>query len=298
MNLLLWLISSAAFALPPLPLAPVDANHPGSKIYGYKFSEKTQTCGPRDVTVFLPEVKSTGEKFPVVVYGHGQALGLDSYHGTFAHLAGKGIAVIFPSFDTGFFDQDWTRMGRDFVAIADCVLKANATTLASDQVLFSGHSKGAYVASVAAGLTEKESLAVHPRTLMLFDSAGVDTASIGFVSKSTSTIVIYADRDKTVDRGISETTYNSVSSSVKRFIFVKSYDGQTSTKLAADHFFPLTKGSFFGGGSESALHYYGAWKWLAAGANDLRNGATFSDPYLYGIEAADKGVAGFTDDVR
>ena len=290
-------VVTQALAAPPLPAAPTNAAHPGSKIYSYQYDEKSMSCASRQVTLYLPRPHVAGETFPVVIYGHGQALDLDAYRGTFEHLAGKGVAVIFPTYDTGFFDQDWTRMGRDYVSVAACVIQLNAS-IAADQTVFSGHSKGAYVASVAAGLAEKESLAIRPRTLVLFESAGVDKASIGAVLPSTSSIVIYADRDKTVDRQISEDIFNSVRSFVKRFIFVKSYTTETASPLLADHFFPLTKGSFFGGGNESALHYYGAWKWLVAAAEDLRSGGGFTNEYVYGAKTADKGVSGFNDDVK
>jgi hypothetical protein len=110
--------------------------------------------------------------------------------------------------------------------------------------------------------------------------------------------VTFADADRTVDRSISEEIFNSVKSQTKRFIFVKSYRSETSQSLIADHFFPLTKSTFAGGAPEGALHYYGAWKWLVAAARDLHAGATFSDSYLYGADAADKGIPGFFDDVR
>lgn len=53
----------------------------------------------------------------------------------------------------------------------------------------------------------------------------------------------------------------------------------------------------FGGGDETALHYFGEWKWLVAAAQDLNDGGTFTKPYLYGDLAGDKGVNGLTDDV-
>jgi alpha/beta superfamily hydrolase len=290
--------SSLASGAPPLPVAPTLAEHPGSKVYDHQFTEKSVTCLGRSVAVFLPAKNSPTEVFPTVVYGHGQALDLEAYRGTFEHLAKKGIAVLFPKYDNGFFDQDWTRMGSDYVAMTDCAIRAIGPELLASEVVFSGHSKGAYVASVAAGLSFQRSLAIQPKTLLLFEPAGVDSNTIGFVPTGVSTIVTFADADRTVDRSISEQIFNSVKSATKRFILVKSYRNETSQSLIADHFFPLTKSTFAGGGPEGPLHYYGAWKWLVAAARDLHAGGTFTDSYLYGVDAGDKGVAGFFDDIQ
>ena len=72
----------------------------------------------------------------------------------------------------------------------------------------------------------------------------------------------------------------------------------SSDLLPADHMWPLTEKSFFGGGPESALHYYGSWKWLVAAALDLGEGNRYTHPFLYGEPAVDKGIPGETDERR
>lgn len=288
----LQLTPQAGCNYPPAPAvgatsAPTDPAHPGSKIYPYSATQKKFQCAGRDIVTYLPTGTGVPTKVPAVVYGHGQALGLDSYETTLEHLAKKGVAVIFPNYDTGFFDQDWTRMGRDYVTLTDCAIAQTGEVIARDQIVFSGHSKGAYIASIAAGLAVKESLPIQPKGVVLFQSAGFDAPSASAVSAQTKVTVVYSDKDTVVGRGFSDSYYSSVRSLTKQFIFVKSYPGGP----VADHYWPMTKGSFFGGGTEGLLHYYGAWKWLVAAALD-------QNEYIYGAEATDKGSPGIADDVK
>ena len=288
---LLALISLAAHA-DALPSAPIDPQHPGSKIYSYGVTEKDFTCSGREVNVFLPTGGGT-RAFPVVVYGHGQALGVENYRATLEHLAKKGVIAIFPTYDSGFFDQDWTRMGRDYSNLAGCAIGQLGAQVSTGNIVFSGHSKGAYVASIAAGLAEKESLPTRARSVVLFEAAGSDAATLSSYDSATALTVVFSDADTTVQRDFSETIYAQAASHRKQFIYFKSYPS-----LKADHMWPLTKGTLFGGGPESAFHYYGEWKWLVAAAQDLTSGASVSNPYIYGALAGDKGVSGLADDVR
>ena len=287
-------LSSAAMAWSGSgPSAPTDPQHPGSKVYTYGSTEKELTCSGREVHVFVPTKVAPQQTFPVVVYGHGQALGLDNYRGTLEHLAKKGVIAIFPAYDNGFFDQDWTRMGRDYSNLASCAIKSLKGLAAKDAVVFSGHSKGAYVASVAAGLAEKESLETRAHAVVLFEAAGSDSDMLQAYNPAANLTVVFSDRDSTVARDISETIFKQAASRMKQFILFKSYPS-----LEADHFWPLTQGSIFGGGSESAFHYYGEWKWLVAAANDLVHGGASTDSYIYGPTAGDKGAGSLTDDIK
>lgn len=275
-----------------LPASPTDAAHPGSKIYSYGFEQKDITCDSREVKVFLPTGGSANETFPVVVYGHGQALDVTNYEGTFEHLAQKGVATVFPNYDDGFFDQNWTRMASDFGHLTDCAM-SNFPALNAGQVIFSGHSKGAYIAGMAAGRPGK----THPRAVILFEAAGIDESFTKNMDPQTSLTVVFGDADTTVDKSISDRIYSLAPSAKKQFILLKSYT-QTSPELSADHFWPQTKGTVFGGGEESSFHYYGEWKWLVAAGMDLKSSAPFTNPYLYGNEALDKGIPGFVDEVQ
>jgi hypothetical protein len=280
-----------------LPVAPNDPKHPGSKIYSYASEEKKFDCNGREVQVFVPKSSNANEVFPAVIYGHGQALDVANYRGTMEHLAKKGIVAVFPTYDTGFFDQDWIRMGRDYVTVSQCAIAKAGVVVDKDQIVFSGHSKGAYVASVASGLAFKESLSLRPQAVVLFAPAGWNSNTLAYVDPQVSYTIAYSDQDTIVDFDISQNIYQNVKSTRKQLIKFKSYT-ETARTLKADHFWPLTKGSFAGGGSESAFHYYGSWRWLVAAALDLKEKTAFSNPHLYGDEAINKGVPGLTDSVQ
>lgn len=282
-----------------LPSAPTDAQHPGSKIYSYGFKSERLNCNGRDVDVFVPQGKTkkrSNANYPAIVFGHGQALDVDNYRLSMEHLAKKGIVAVFPTYDKGFFDRDWRRMGRDYVNLTDCAFKQIKTRFgvdtSYDQVVFSGHSKGAYVASIASGLSYKEEMLVKPRAIVLFQAAGLDIELNQAIDPMIPFTVVYSDKDTIVSRQISNDLFSSSPSIKKQFILLKSYP-----ELSADHFWPLTKGAIFGGGPESSLHYFALWKWLVAAAKDLTIGGQGNNPYLYGDRASDKGITTLVDEI-
>lgn len=283
LELLSFFVATNLWALPDLPPAPTDPNHPGSKIYSYEVDVKNLTCMGRDVSVYLPK---GAQSVPSVVYGHGQALGLANYELTLRHLAGKGVAGIYVTYDKGFFDQDWLRMGRDFVLLTDCAI-TEFPQIRRDAVIFSGHSKGAYVAAIAAGVAEKENLPVRAQSLILFNPVLGKFESLAEISPATALTVVHSDVDKIVKLEVAREMLASVPSSREQLIILQSYKNRTKKDLETGHFWPLTKKSVVGGGPESSFHYFGSWKWLVGGALDER--------YLYGAEAAEKGIAGFSD---
>jgi alpha/beta superfamily hydrolase len=285
-------ISSSALAQ-ELPGAPATAEHPGSKIYSYAVERKDVRCDGREVAVFYPQ-EVVAQELPLVIYGHGQALGVEHYEQTLRHLAGKGAIAVHPQYDKGFFDQDWDRMGQDFVSVTDCALGQLGLQVKTDQVIFSGHSKGAYVAGVAAGVAVREASKLKANAVILFQPAGIDEISWVLLPRETKVTVVHADQDTIVDRGIAEKLYELAPVERKQLLILKSY----GAKLAAKHFWPLTKKSVFGGTGENAFHYYGSWKWLTAAMWDLQDGDRASMVYLYGDKATDKGLAGFADELR
>lgn len=276
------------------PEAPTDPLHPGSRSYGFALAQKNILCNGREIALFLPS--GSAGPFPVVVFGHGQALGLSSYQATFQHLAKKGVAVAFPAYDTGFFDQDWARMGKDFANLAECAV-SQTPELDPLRVVYAGHSKGAYVAGIAAGLASGLRIRTIPRAIILLAPAGFDSATLPKIPRESALTVVFSDRDTVVSRDISETIYTKAGSHRRQFIFLKSYAG-TTPPIPAGHMWPVTERGFLGGGPVGALHYHGLWKWLVAAAQDLSGGSRFSDPYLYGAQAADKGLGNLTDDTK
>ena len=295
-GVLILCVSFSGFCFPD---APADANHPGSKAYAYKIQTKKLQCSNREVWVFLPLAENSNQSFPAVVYGHGQALGLKHYKATFEHLAQKGVAAIFPTYDTGFFDQDWKRMAMDYISLTNCAISQSGGVINSDQIVFSGHSKGAYVASLAAGTAYQKKLTIRPRSVVLFAPAGNDEPSLVALDPAVEMTVVYSDADTIVSKKISETIYLQAPSKIKQFIVIKSYLLNTGKAVKADHFWPLTQSALVGGGPEGPLHYYGSWKWLVAAALDLKDysGAGIQ-PFLYGSSASDKGVANLKDEIN
>ena len=274
--------------LPPLPGPPADPSHPGSLSYTYELEERNLTCGGRELRVYLP--KGPAQKVPVVIYGHGQALNQDHYRETFLHLARKGVAVVYPVYDTGFFGRDWERMARDYLRLSQCAFNTFSAQLAAEQVVFSGHSKGAYVASIAAGIASKESLSPFPSAVVLFAPADVSPTWLAEISPDSLLTVVHGEADGVISRELAQNVYLQAAARNKQFILQRSYLGVTNQDMVAGHFSVLTRRSAFGGGPVGPLHYFGSWKWLLASALDLSRGQRMTDPYLYGALAADKGL--------
>jgi hypothetical protein len=154
--------------------------------------------------------------------------------------------------------------------------------------VFSGHSKGAYVASVAAGLSFKENLPLKPGSVVLFQPAGFDDVWKS-LDAETEVTVVHSEADKIVSRDISRELFERAPARNKQLIILKNYRSQGRDQLVADHFWPLSKRSIVGGGPESSFHYHGSWKWLTAAFLDLTDGGVGEQPYLYGNEAIAKG---------
>lgn len=272
------------------PTSPTDAAHPGNVDYAHQVVKKSVRCLGRDTPVFLSTRKT---KQPLVAFGHGQALDVGHYEKTHQHLAGKGVASLHPPYDTGFFDRDWKRMGEDYAAIVACVAAAFPNEIDATKIVYSGHSKGAYVAQIAAGLAARVAPMAAPKAIVLFNPAGVDQPSLKTISPDTAMTVVFSDQDTVVEKRFSEEINKGAGSKMRQMFTVLSY--QTTPALKADHFWTLTKPSAFGGGNESSFHYYGSWKWLTAAALDLEQGAVFTHPHLYGAIAANKGLPGVDD---
>lgn len=277
--------------------SPQDSNHPGSMVYELDYQKKTLSCeGQRDVVAFLPSVFDESTT-PTIVFGHGQALNLSHYEESFKHFAKKGVALIFPDYSTGFFDQDWERMAKDYVDQTHCVLEKEG--LNKNLLVFSGHSKGAYVSAVATGVSYRDNLAAKPKSLVALNPAGFDASVLPFVPNSVEMTVVFSDQDRIVDKEISESLYEFSSSLKKQFILLKSYPKTPSNdEVEAIHMWPLNRPFLlFGGGPIGPFHYYGMWKWLLGAAEDVSLGGEGVNAYLYGPFAGDKGPVDLKDDI-
>jgi dienelactone hydrolase len=279
------------------PTQPVEPLHPGSAAYEFTSEKNSFQISQRTVDVFVPkEIRDSGRKAPVIVFGHGQALGLDVYETTFQHLARKGVVVVFPQFDTGFFDRDWRRMANDFNKLTAEALKKLAPWTDGSQILYAGHSKGAYVALMAAGAPTASM--VKPQSLLLFAPAGYDSDYLARMDSRLPLTVVWGEKDTIISRASVREIFDRSPSSRKQFIEVKSY-AETQPNLAADHMFVLTKSTFFGGpNGPTALHYFGSWKWILGAVWDLQSGAKAQNPYLYGDQADSTGLPEFKHSVN
>jgi apolipoprotein D and lipocalin family protein len=272
------------------PTSPKDIAHPGNIDYSHQAVKKSVRCLGRDTPVFLSTRKA---KQPLVAFGHGQALDVSHYEKTHQHLAGKGIASLHPPYDTGFFDRNWKRMGEDYAAIVACVATAFPGEIDASRIVYSGHSKGAYVAQIAAGLAPRVAPAAVPKAVVLFNPAGSDQTSLKLIPTDTAMTVVFSDQDTVVEKRFSEDILKNAGSKMRQMFTVLSY--KTTPALKADHFWTLTKPSTFGGGNESSFHYFGSWKWLTAAALDLEESTPFTHPYLYTPLALNKGLPGVDD---
>ena len=265
-----------------LPTQPTDQNHPGSAVYAFQVVKETKRVNGRQVDVFLPQ---GAKNAPVVVFGHGQAISVEGYELTFQHLARKGVAVIHPMYDKGFFDQDWRRMAQDYATLTQETIKLYGDKMDANQVFFSGHSKGAYIALMAGTVANPK-----PRAMVLFAPAGYDAEYLTKLQPEMPVTLVWGEADSVITRSSIEDIYQRLPSQRKQFIVAKSY-----SSLSADHYFPMSKSFFFGGRDGiSPFHFHGTWKWLLGATWDAAKGANVTEPFLYGSEAATTGVDGLS----
>ncbi len=288
----LTVFSKLSFANVPKPL---DPSHPGSEVYDFQFQEVKRNFMNRSVEIFLPDGEGP---FPVVVFGHGQAITSKSYRDSFIHLARKGVAVIFPMFDTGFFDQEWRRMAADFNQLAFETLKAFPEQLDPSRVIYSGHSKGAYVALVAAGSPSLGQTIQNVSSLVLFVPAGYDREYLQKINPDIPVSIFWGEEDSIVKEPLQREIFSRLPSRFKQFVTVRSYRS-TSPTHPADHFYLLSEPFSFGGRKGiSPFHYQGAWKWLIGASQDLSADRSLENPYIYGDEASVTGVEGLQHKVE
>ena len=272
---LVFLILGFALKTFAAPTQPTDPTHPGSAAYAYEVQQTSFSESGRNVDVFLPKnPNNPSQKFPVLVFGHGQAIDLSGYQFSFIHLAKKGIAVVFPQYDTGFWDQSWRRMADDYNRLTQAAFR-KFPQLDSSSIVFSGHSKGGYIGLMAAGAASSSPL---PATsVLVFAPAGYDAEYLRNMNPNIPVTTVWGDQDSIVSQSSVRDIYDRSPAIKKQFIEAVSYPD-----LSADHFFVMTESSFFGGRKgASAFHWYGFWKWV--------RGAALGDDYLYGSETSATG---------
>lgn len=283
----------AARALDP-PSQPSDQNHPGSSYYPFAMGRDAANVNGREVLIYYPQARQRGQRFPVVIFGHGYTLTAPTYERTFEHLARKGVAVVFPMYDTGWGDHDFARMAVDFQHLADFALKRWSALLDPTRVIFSGHSNGSYVALAAAGV-EPSQMLVHPRSAILFATAGAIDANLARVDPNLPVTFVVGDQDDQTPPSLTREIYAALPVHRKQIVLVKSYL-QTTPQLIATHDL-IRNSNFWGSYHEDAFHYFVAWKLLVGGAWDVVMGTNATNPWIYGPEAASSGIPGFQHQV-
>lgn len=273
-----------------VPVQPTDNAHPGSASYKYTVKTETIKDGKRDIVFFAPqELMSEQKELTLIAFGHGQAISLAGYEMSFEHMARKGYAVVFPQYDTGFFDQNWERMAADFNAQVSLLINKYPKILSSDRVVYSGHSKGAYVALTAAGL--KSSIA---KSMILFAPAGFIENRVKDINPQIPVTLVWGSSDKIIKESLIESIYDLLPSVKKQFIKVTDY-----SDLEADHFFPLSKKFVFGGkDGVGPYHYFGTWPWMIGALEDLQSVQNQTNVFLYSDTALETGIENLKHEIK
>jgi len=274
-------ISGAARAV-ELPARPSLSSHPSSDSYTCSFKRVDLNIDKRLVAVYLPtSLNGSRVKFPVISFGHGQAISIEGYERSFEHFAKKCVGVIFPQYDKNFFDRNWRRMAADFNSLTMAAVQQNLGVFDQSKIIYSGHSKGAYVALMAAGAPNLDK-AFAPMSLVMFQPAGFDQEYLRRLNVSTPATLVWSDADSIIERKMIDQIYALLPNTKKQILIAKSFVG-TQPELKADHFFTLSKKYVFGGRDGlHALHFYAFWPWLL--------GAALDPQYLYGEAALETGL--------
>lgn len=276
-----------------IPQRPMGMAQPGSADYPFTLGQATYKVNDRDVQVYYPlELKKSEQKTPILVFGHGQAIGSNGYEMTFKHLAQKGVIVIHPGYDRGFFDLDWKRMSSDFIALAFGAIEKLGPFADDQRVMFSGHSKGGFVALISAGNPVLAKTTMKVGSVVAFSPIGFDKTYFNTIPKDLNISLVWPESESIVRRSKIDQIFEMIPSRYKQMILVKDYP-----ELKAGHFMTLNKSYFFGGADGvSAFHYHGVWKWLIGGIRDLDENHR-TNPFLYGPEALTSGLENLSHSV-
>lgn len=272
----LLVVCSSVFAIPN---PPTDPDHPGYATRTGAFDKVSIDYIREGSFLFLPKVNSS--KVPLVVFSHGQALGLKNYELLFERFASKGIAVFYPQYDRGFFDTNWERMGADYDKMVLEILK-NYPQIDRSKVVYSGHSKGGYVGLMAIAHRGQQNiknptLSWSPIASLFYSPAGFEEEALAKIDVNHPVHLVWPQDDSIIDEELIDEIYEKLPVTRKQKIVVQGYDG-----LEAGHFFPLTRRAIFGGRNGiSPFHFYGILPWTF--------GAIFENEFLYGDLATDSG---------
>lgn len=274
----------AAFTIAP----PSEVDHPGSLFYKYDdYTVHNYFYNGRKSVLYLPKGTSLQNKLTLIVFGHGYGAIRYTYSTMLKHIAKKGFAILFISYDKNILDADYKRMAVDYKTITVNVLKKYEHYLDSNKVVYSGHSNGALVATMAAGLIEPF-INFSPKQLTVF---GIPLLKIEFLNRLSQNLVcnfITGESDESTPPSNAQYAYNNATCLKKQFIIISSYFN-LSKPIIADHGSFRTMG--WRGSQVGPLHWYSYWKYILGSAIDTSEGSKAENKWLYRIEAEDTGAS-------
>lgn len=275
MTLVFFVFAQISFSFPG---PPQDPQHPGYPTRSVKVKKVVVNYLRKGSVLYLPS--NSNQKIPLVVFSHGQALKLKHYELLFERLASRGIAVLYPQYDKGFFDTDWERMGEDYDKLTQFVLD-NFPEIDKNEIIYSGHSKGGYVGLMALGHRGSQSNVGNslwsPKTAIFYSPAGYSEQALLEINPRVDVHLVWPKGDGVIKESLIDEIFQLLPNIRKQKIIVQGYDD-----LEAGHFFPLTKKSLFGGEDGiGPFHYYGVLPWTL--------GAIKDDDFLYGELVTDSG---------
>lgn len=144
--------------------------------------------------IYYPVVSPVQQtQFPVVVLGHGFVMGSDAYQNFYDTLVPRGYIVVFVNTEGSFF-ANHEAFSQDLAFMVEAIQKENDNSnsvlfgLVDDKSALIGHSMGGGAATVAASLTEVETLVTFAPALLRFDTltpaSNVTAESIVFSGSS------------------------------------------------------------------------------------------------------------------
>lgn len=263
-------------------LVPDDPAHPSSPIYGYGSKRVVKKFKNRNVSIYFPI--HHGEKIKnatTIIFGHGKLAPRFTYEKMFRHLNGKGIAVVYPQYEKWALDSRYSRMAKDFADLSQFALETESQYLNDEKLVFSGHSNGAFIALLSAGMPQSERK-INAKSLVLFALPGWREASLKRLDPELNVSIISGDNDKKTPFKLGQKIYEKIKTYRKQHIILKSFNTHDSSFLA-DHGAARTYS--WTGPRINILHYHGYWQYLSSAALALDNPSSGVAEYLYGSKA-------------
>ncbi|MBQ4820005.1 alpha/beta hydrolase [Aquimarina sp. MMG016] len=146
--------------------------------------------------IYYPQVnnaipsEATDEKFPVVVLGHGFVMGSSAYQNFYDTLVPRGYIVVFVDTEGSFF-ANHDAFSKDMAFIVEAIQAENnnqsspLSGIVDSKSALIGHSMGGGAATVAASLTEVE-------TLVTFAPAILRINTLTPASKVTAESIVFS----------------------------------------------------------------------------------------------------------